>query len=57
MLALPSLAAGGGMSLAPSSSATSRAGDIGAFNFSPKAGNTAVIVIAAAVAVIFLLKR
>lgn len=57
MIPIPGLSAGGGMSLAGSSSATSRAGNVGDFNFSPKAGNTAVIAIAAAVALIFLLKR
>ncbi len=55
---LPGLSAGGGMSLAGSSSATAEGGKIGGFTFSPNSSTTTTImIIAVAIAAVFILKR
>lgn len=55
---LPGFSAGGGMAIAPSSSASAQGGSLGAFNFSPKDGIPAwALVAVAAVALLLLTKR
>jgi hypothetical protein len=56
MLGLPPLV-GGGVPFSGSSSATAQGGNVGSFNFSPKAGVSPVVLVLVGVGLLLLLRR